>query len=512
MPGARRPSSARRRALVAATLVAALVPATAHAGILTEPNRSRVTLDGFDPAAAGLVELVRNGLVIGRSAGTGNFVVNTDGGACWTAFTPQVLPGDTVRAGAQSMTVQGPLTIDAPGAPDLGGNLSITGNAAGDGPFTVSIPDLSLSSALASAGAFSAPFTGIAAQPAFARIEAGPAGGVTRVDSDDPGTPPVATNCPAFNADGVTAFDAGHLINGAPVINAANVAAPLTSAGPTGAADGPMTASLGGTTANATATNHTWSAQFSPAQLAALPEGELVAGEGSGATLGILKDTVAPAQPTSSPPPGRYLNAPTVSLTAEPASRIHFTVDGTQPTLASPTYTAPVRIGSSSTIKAFAVDAVGNAGPVAALAYQLGPGAGPPSTNTGNSNTGNTGTKPGATPKAGAARITVLKVSKRQSLARLRTQGLGVGVQLAPGTSAVRFMVSRRVNRKGKRSYKLVASVVRTPGTSRYRARLNARALGLVNVGLYRLKVVPGLTRTTLDPDAARTIFLRVVR
>jgi hypothetical protein len=489
--------------------VAALVPATAHAAITTEPNRSRVALGGFDPAAAGLVELVRNGLVIGRSSGTGSFTVN--GSECWTAFTPQMLPGDTVRIGGQSMTVQGPLTVAMGPFDGVLGTLTATGNATGDGPFSVSLPDAGASSAV-TAGAFSVPFTGLTAQPGFARLESSGGGGTTRVDSDDPSTPPAATGCPPFNADAVTAFDAGHLINGAPVINAGNVGQALTTAGPTGAGDGPVTAGLGGTTVTGTATNHTWSAQFSAGQLAALPEGELVAGQGSGATLGIFKDTVAPPQPTSSPPPGRYLNAPTVSLAAEPGSRIHFTVDGSQPTPASPTYTAPVRIGSSSTIKAFAVDAVGNPGPVAALAYQLGPGAGAPGTNPGGSNTGGSGTKPGGTKKTGAARITVLKVSKRLSLKRLRKDGLGVGVQLAPGTTAVRFMVSRRVNRKGKRVYKLVASVVRTPGASRYRARLNARALGLVKVGLYRLKVLPGLTRTTLDQDAARTIFLRVVR
>jgi hypothetical protein len=73
-------------------------------------------------------------------------------------------------------------------------------------------------------------------------------------------------------------------------------------------------------------------------------------------------------------------------------------------------------------------------------------------------------------------------------------------------------MMYRRATRKHRTVYRLVASVVRSPTSSRYRARLDARALGLVRTGVYRLRIVPGLTRTTLDADAARTIFLRVVR
>lgn len=510
MPGARQPSRARRRRLLAATLVAALIPATAQAGIVTEPKLSRVTVDNTGGAPV-TVELVRNGIVIGHAAGLGDISVNRAGGECWAGFTPEVKPGDVVRAGAQSMTVQGPLIIAAPGAPDLTGSLDVTGDATGAGPFSVSLPGVVAPGVAVATGAFVANFTGLTATPAAAQIDAGPAGGITRVRSDDPGTASPASGCPPYNPDAATAVDAGHLVGGAPVINAANAGQPLTVSGPAGA-DGPVTATLSGANTPTTATAGTWSALFSPAQLASLPEGPLVAGVGgTGATLAVLKDTLAPPQPASSPPPGRYLNAPTVSLSAEPGSRIHFTVDGSTPTAASPVYTAPVRVGSSSTLRAFAIDAVGNAGQVAALAYQLGAGAGAPGGGQGGAN--NQGpTKPSGTAKPGAARISLLKISKRQSLKRLRQQGLGVGVQLSSGTSAVRFMMYRRTTRKHKTTYRLVASVVRSTSTPRYRARLNARALGLVRTGVYRLKVVPGLTRTTLDGDAARTIFLRVVR
>ena len=41
---------------------------------------------------------------------------------------------------------------------------------------------------------------------------------------------------------------------------------------------------------------------------------------------------------------------------------------------------------------------------------------------------------------------------------------------------------------------------------------INPRALGLTREGLYRLKVVPGLSRATLDESATRTVWLRIVR
>ena len=82
-------------------------------------------------------------------------------------------------------------------------------------------------------------------------------------------------------------------------------------------------------------------------------------------------------------------------------------------------------------------------------------------------------------------------------------------VDLGEGTTAVRFTVYRRFGKK----LRLVASIVRVPGKAgTYRMKLNGRALGLTRPGLYRLKIVPGLSRSTLDQSAARTVWIRVVR
>ena len=431
------------------------------------------------------------------------------------------------------MVVQA-LTANAPSVDPVTGDVTVTGAATdpGGAPLPAggltavifgSFPDMTATPTVAPDGSWTATFPAVAPPTAVPPVTVGGAriifngadGGTTAVSSGG-GAPGPGNGCTApFNATAATAVDAGHLVAGVPTINVANAAQPMTVSGPVAADATALTATLGGATAPGALSGGTWSATFAPADLAAQPDGNVAATPTGGQSLTILKDTVAPAPPASSPPPGRYSTTPTVTLVAEPGSRIHFTVDGSSPTGTSPVFTAPIRVSTSETIKAFAVDAVGNSGPVASLAYTLGAGSGPPGTGAPSPGSDPNGTPPTTGPGAEgppAARISVVKVSKRVSLRRLAKQGLGVGVQLAKGTKAVRFTVYRRVRSRGRSRLRLVASVVRVPGAGRYRARLNARALGLTKVGVYRLKVVPGLTRTTFDQSAARTIFLRVVR
>ncbi len=74
-----------------------------------------------------------------------------------------------------------------------------------------------------------------------------------------------------------------------------------------------------------------------------------------------MPDQLAPArevaaEPRYSPRPGRQSGNVEVSLSsATPGSVIHYTVDGSQPTLASSVYRAPIIVsGTALTIKAFA--------------------------------------------------------------------------------------------------------------------------------------------------------------
>jgi plastocyanin len=92
-------------------------------------------------------------------------------------------------------------------------------------------------------------------------------------------------------------------------------------------------------------------------------------------------DTDAPPAPAASPAPGAYRSAQTVTLTAgEPGATIRYTTDGSDPTPSSTAYAAPVDVAETTTIKAVAFDAVGNASSVAALRYVIDAVAPPPPT------------------------------------------------------------------------------------------------------------------------------------
>ncbi|WP_236021939.1 chitobiase/beta-hexosaminidase C-terminal domain-containing protein [Geomesophilobacter sediminis] len=88
----------------------------------------------------------------------------------------------------------------------------------------------------------------------------------------------------------------------------------------------------------------------------ALPAGKLF----SPLSATITLDTIAPVV-SSTPAPGTYAAAPVpVTLTANEAAKIYYTVDGSTPTTASAMYTAPISVAATTTIKYFAVDLAGN--------------------------------------------------------------------------------------------------------------------------------------------------------
>jgi Chitobiase/beta-hexosaminidase C-terminal domain len=256
----------------------------------------------------------------------------------------------------------------------------------------------------------------------------------------------------------------------------------------------------------------------------ALPDGLVAlqasfAGAAAPPALMRDKDTVAPARPGASPGPGQYTAPVDVALAPpEAGARVHYTVDGSTPTTTSPLARGPIRVAGAQTIRAMAVDRAGNAGPVADLAYAFGsrpvapPGGTPRPAADAPPGAGGDTPAPSAD-FSPAARILAVGLRRRISLRRLRARGLSVRVELARGTTTVRFMVQRRVVRRGRRSLRLVASLVRVPGRAgRYTARLNARSLGLTRAGLYRMRIVPGTSRTSLDSGAARTLWIRVTR
>src|SRR5204863_264286 len=110
----------RRWAPIAAVSLAALLaPATASAAFpppTVFPERDFVAVEAWPANTPVRVEVVRNGVLVTTANSVtdadGLAEINHPGGACWNVFTPDILPGDVVRA----------VEVDGAGAP--------TGNAA----------------------------------------------------------------------------------------------------------------------------------------------------------------------------------------------------------------------------------------------------------------------------------------------------------------------------------------------------------------------------------------------
>lgn len=89
-------------------------------------------------------------------------------------------------------------------------------------------------------------------------------------------------------------------------------------------------------------------------------------------TYGNGGDTPQPvevAAPTFSLESGIYTSAQTLTLTPAEGTTVYYTLDGTAPTKESTKYTAPIAITTTTTVKAIAYDAAGNASKVVSETY-----------------------------------------------------------------------------------------------------------------------------------------------
>jgi hypothetical protein len=196
----------------------------------------------------------------------------------------------------------------------------------------------------------------------------------------------------------VTSVDQAHTVGGSPTVNVANSTGDLVVSGASQDSSS-VTATLtdGAKTITAAAVAPTpatgaqsWSATFPAAAVATLADGNLTAAGSytvstgcpaappctiTGATLKILKRTVAPPPPTAGPGAGTYPTAQSVTLNdSDPTAVVHYTLDGTTPTAGSAT-TNPVQVTGTATITAIAIDPAGNQSPLARFAYVIQPPA-----------------------------------------------------------------------------------------------------------------------------------------
>jgi hypothetical protein len=224
----------------------------------------------------------------------------------------------------------------------------------------------------------------------------------------------------------------------------------------------------------------------------------------------VRKDAVAPSPVTSDLASGTYAGAQTIHLTGE--NQVRYTTDGSSPTATSQLYGGAINVTSTRTIKALAIDAAGNPGPVSAFAYTIGvpsSSSEPPRTitNTVIRQVPVAGAVAGVNAGAGSpARLTLSGLSMRRVVARsaVRANGLSAVMRLKRGTKVLRMRIYRK-NADGTRS--LVAERFKSTATSGlYRIRLADRKLRqALTAGSYEAQLAPGRSRSSFGKTSKLT-------
>lgn len=529
------------------------------------PATQGLELSGYPLNDTLNVHVIRNGVTIGSATGvttpdrkapnTGD--LNIAGGAppCWTGSTPQILPGDEVTvddggAGVDSMivqnvgstslerdpvtgdvlvhgfaiapgggeydpatfaaSVQARITIAATGTPFSNGRNTIrAGGGKFDGTISYDAPTANNPSPTTWTADF--PTSDLDAQLALGSKDYEGVFTVGLSEITIGRTPVVASGCPAPAADSVTSFDRA-------AVNVSNVGTPLSLSG---------VAEPGATNVSVVLTDTKGNKVTFPdvvpsggafttaaMDVSGLLDGTLTAtptftvpGQPpfAGATLTIAKDVVAPAAPVASPPGGTYDAAKAVTLGDDDATAaVHYTTVGTKPASASPVAgVTPITVDHSLTIRAIAIDAVGNESPEASFAYTI----------TAPSAVGGGGGGAGAPPTGGTTIIQqvpfLLPLAPGQSVqaatatSRPAVHGLAVTVlhghalrlvmRLGTGAGVVRLQVFR--TRHGRESGRPVLSTLRLPSAGGvYAVTLRGSALRALRAGRYVVEARAGAT------------------
>jgi len=87
----------------------------------------------------------------------------------------------------------------------------------------------------------------------------------------------------------------------------------------------------------------------------------------------FIIDTIAP-RTTPFPAPGQYNPPITLELKTEKNARVHYTLDGTQPSASSPVYGAPLSLRDKVTVKYFGIDNAGNRERTKSASYTVASG------------------------------------------------------------------------------------------------------------------------------------------
>lgn len=547
-------------ALLAAGALAGPAAADVRAGntVTAFPDRDMIVVEGGYSGSV-TVEVLRNGVTIGRAAGpaqdladgiSGLEVNHGPAGAarpgdCWDAVTPDVRGGDVIRvtddrAGADEMVVGG-VSLDPAGPQEaLDGSIVLAAGAVqADG-----VTPMDLGNVIAEVRHKAANYraSGVVARnaegavtvtyPAPFRADRGGgtqeqqkqsimagdhlltyspvAAEVTIAELGAIGGPAPGCTAP-LQADAVTSSDDAHvnLVSGDLTLSG-------TARAGTTAIEGSLTDSAGNPPVSFTGElsagdgPKTWTATIPREALLTLADGPLVASAAyvtgdvrlSGATLKLGKDLVAPDAPASTPAPGVYTSAQSITLDhsdAEPGTRIHYTSNGSEPTRFSQRAAGPFIVTATQTIKALAIDPAGNPSPVASLAYRIeapaaaavpAPAATEPAPvpvpASAPTPTGLVASPPAPPVQAAPAglRVSDLRVTSRRSARMIARRGLTVAFSAPAEVKKVRVRIMR--------GRTVIATRTVATATARgYSVRVSARELRRVTRGTYTVEATP---------------------
>jgi hypothetical protein len=502
-----------------------------------------VGISGFPANVEVRTEVVRGSTVIGhatkRTDRTGFYELNHVGGAdCFDTRTPDILPGDVIRtevigepSDTDSMTVQDVFRSE-PEVDVATGTIRVTGQARVAGTETpLDNIEVRLNHP---GGTWEAPGAGgrmdwrvegqIAADGSFVAVfEGGSADDVANVASAE-----VAAEFANADLSEITVYDG---LGDGPCGAATTTA--VTSISPNivnAAGAGLVTVSglydpagvdgitVDGQDATLVASNGTWSAQI---DVSGRPDGTIdlpVVYSGAAApakqVATMRKDTAAPGQVTSDLESGSYAGAQTIHLTGE--NQVRYTTDGSTPTATSHLYSGAISVTSSRTIKALAIDAAGNPGPVATFMYTIAnPSSSPPPqiiTRTVIQPVPVAGAIAGInTRSASLVKLSLGRLSMNPTITRsaVRTRGLSAVMNLKRGTNVLRIRIYRRTPDGSRLRVAEHFRSVAAPGL--YHARLQDRRLRhALTAGRYELQVAPGRSPGTLGKTS--TFAFRVTR
>jgi hypothetical protein len=379
-------------------------------------KNSGLELSGYTPGATLTVDILRNGVRVGTMTdlvdSAGNLNVNPT--ACWKDATPEILPGDVVSVtgdgAVDTKVVQDVSSTVTRRDPLNPGTILVTGSAldpvtglplplagvevriVGTSTFstgkrtlrTTVTPGVTLGSFEARFAGFNSSDQQLMLAPLETRAVARNATLNEVTISQNPAAPGPAAPCAApLSRNAITGANRTS-------VNIANVGSDLLLNGISSGATAvdvslddqdPATAAVTATATPAPAIgSQTWSVTVPAASVAALTDGTLTAVATytvaattiGGSNLTLPKDTIAPLAPTATPGPGLYNHAQSVTLSdADPTATLRYSNAGPDPTIASPAATAPVPVTSTQTLKAIAVDQVGNPSPVSTFAYTI---------------------------------------------------------------------------------------------------------------------------------------------